>query len=192
LNTLVKRHISSVVSQSLSKALATLEHDASELISAGMVTLNAKFVGLEDDKLLGRVVEIWGFFWDQVLPYVEGVSGFAYCYCLVINFGVSCYRFFFLFKQTPLFLLSTEHPKPIATLHRLARIPRDRIAQSKFQHTTLTFARSHSSLFGIKSLFRFLPVYTPGFRCHIGKIIFPKTLVTSPGYSRCSSLLYYF
>jgi hypothetical protein len=76
LNQLVKRHIQAVVSHSLSKALTTLEFDASELIASGMVTLNAKLVGLEDDKLVGRVVEIWGFFWDQVLPYVEGVTNF--------------------------------------------------------------------------------------------------------------------
>ncbi|EMD37787.1 hypothetical protein CERSUDRAFT_105686 [Gelatoporia subvermispora B] len=72
LNHLVKRHIQSVVSLSPSKALATLEHDASELIASGMVTLNAKLAGVEDEKLVSRVVEIWGFFWDQVLPYVEG------------------------------------------------------------------------------------------------------------------------
>ena len=54
--------------------MATLEHDASALISSGMVTLNAKLTGIEDDKLVSRIVEIWGFFWDQVLPYVEGVS----------------------------------------------------------------------------------------------------------------------
>ena len=35
----------------------------------------AKLDGIEDEKkLVHRVVEIWGFFWDQVLPYVEGVS----------------------------------------------------------------------------------------------------------------------
>lgn len=39
-----------------------------------MVTLNAKLMGIDDDKLIGRVVEIWGFFWDQVLTYLEGVS----------------------------------------------------------------------------------------------------------------------
>jgi hypothetical protein len=74
LNILVRRHISTVVSSAPSKALATLEGDASELIASGMVTLNAKLAGIEDDKLVGRVVEIWGFFWDQVLPYAEGVS----------------------------------------------------------------------------------------------------------------------
>lgn len=74
LNALVKRHVQTVVSAAPSKALATLEHDTSALISSGMVTLNAKLIGIDDDKLVGRVVEIWGFFWDQVLPYVEGVS----------------------------------------------------------------------------------------------------------------------
>ncbi|KAG6891747.1 hypothetical protein C0992_006168 [Termitomyces sp. T32_za158] len=73
LNVLVKRHIQSVVSSSPSKALAALEHDVSDLIASGMVTLNAKLVGIDDDKLISRVVEIWGFFWDQVLTYVEGV-----------------------------------------------------------------------------------------------------------------------
>jgi hypothetical protein len=81
LNILVKKHIQTVLSQSPSKAMATLEHDASELIAAGMVTLNAKFLGVEDEKLIARVVEIWGFFWDQVLPYVEGVSWVEYFCC---------------------------------------------------------------------------------------------------------------
>ncbi|TFK75319.1 HbrB-domain-containing protein [Pluteus cervinus] len=72
LNVLVKRHIQSVVSSSPSKALSTLESDAAELIVLGMVTLNAKLTGVDDEKLIGRVVEIWRFFWDQVLTYVEG------------------------------------------------------------------------------------------------------------------------
>ncbi|PBL02141.1 HbrB-domain-containing protein [Armillaria gallica] len=71
LNMLVKAHIATAAS-SPSKALATLEHDTSELIGSGMRTLNAKLAEKEDDKLVGRIVEIWGFFWDQVLPYVEG------------------------------------------------------------------------------------------------------------------------
>ncbi|KAH0589313.1 hypothetical protein H2248_005074 [Termitomyces sp. 'cryptogamus'] len=73
LNVLVKRHIQSVVSAAPSKAVAALEADASDLIASGMVTLNAKLSGIDDDKLIARVVEIWGFFWDQVLTYVEGV-----------------------------------------------------------------------------------------------------------------------
>lgn len=75
LNVLVRRHIESVIQRSPSRALATLENDVAELIQAGMVTLNTKLgPGLDDEKLIGRVVEMWGFFWDQVLPYVEGVS----------------------------------------------------------------------------------------------------------------------
>jgi len=69
----VKRHIQVVVSSAPSRAVATLENDASELIASGMVTLNAKLSGIEDEKLVARVVEIWGFFWDQVLTYLEGV-----------------------------------------------------------------------------------------------------------------------
>jgi hypothetical protein len=74
LNQLVKRHIQSVVSNSPARAVATLESETSELIGSGMDTLNGKLADVEEDKLVGRVVELWGFFWDQVLPYVEGVG----------------------------------------------------------------------------------------------------------------------
>lgn len=70
----MKRHIQYVVSSAPAKALATLEYDASELIASGMITLNAKLSGVDEEKIVNRLVEIWGFFWDQVLPYVEGVS----------------------------------------------------------------------------------------------------------------------
>jgi len=74
LNVLVKGHIQTTVSSSPSRALVNLENDASELIASGMVTLNAKLMNVDDEKLLGRVVETWGFFWDQILTYVEGVT----------------------------------------------------------------------------------------------------------------------
>ncbi|OSC97082.1 HbrB-domain-containing protein [Trametes coccinea BRFM310] len=72
LNQLVKRHIQTAVSAAPGKAVATLEHDTYELIAAGMVTLNAKLAGVEDEKLIPRVVELWSTFWTQVLPYLEG------------------------------------------------------------------------------------------------------------------------
>ncbi|KAG8681586.1 hypothetical protein FRC09_017381 [Ceratobasidium sp. 395] len=37
------------------------------------MTLNGKLVGLEEETLLTRVVQVWGQFWEQVLPYLEGV-----------------------------------------------------------------------------------------------------------------------
>ena len=74
LNALPKRHIHGVVYPPSSKALAALEHHTGAPISSGMATLNAKLAVIDDDKLVRRVVEILGFFWDQVLPYVEGVS----------------------------------------------------------------------------------------------------------------------
>ncbi|KAH7923922.1 HbrB-domain-containing protein [Leucogyrophana mollusca] len=73
LNALVRRHIQIVLSAAPSKALSTLGTDARELIGAGMVTLNAKLENSDDDLLVGRVVELWSFFWDHILPYVEGV-----------------------------------------------------------------------------------------------------------------------
>jgi hypothetical protein len=74
LNGLVKQHIKAVVSRGFSRALSTVESDVVDLVTAGMLTLSAKLTNLEDDKLLPRLIEIWILFYDQVLPYVEGVS----------------------------------------------------------------------------------------------------------------------
>ncbi|KAF8170203.1 HbrB-like-domain-containing protein [Mycena galopus ATCC 62051] len=73
LNGLVKRHIQAVVSSSPSRAVSTLEHDAAELIGSGMITLNSKLAGIDDDALIRRVVDTWSLFWDEVLTYLEGV-----------------------------------------------------------------------------------------------------------------------
>ena len=73
LNGLVRRHIKTVVGNSPPKAVATLEAETNELISSGMDTFNGKLADIPGDKIVGRVVELWGFFWDKVLPYVEGV-----------------------------------------------------------------------------------------------------------------------
>lgn len=105
----MKRHISAVVSSAPSKALATLENDAAELIASGMVTLNAKLMGLEDDKLVGRVVEIWGFFWDQVLTYVEGVRGYG-C-CLMSHILITCVVGSTATTDRPASVISISHTK---------------------------------------------------------------------------------
>jgi HbrB-like len=78
LNSLVRRHMVAVISRNpnKNKAIEKLEGDVEELIMGGMVTLNSKLAGggVDEEKLAARIVELWGFFWDQVLPYVEGVS----------------------------------------------------------------------------------------------------------------------
>jgi len=45
-----------------------------DLIHRGMQNINAKLSGIDDEKLVTRLVEIWNFFWVNVLPYIEGVS----------------------------------------------------------------------------------------------------------------------
>ena len=74
LNQLVRRHIQTAVAAAPGKAVSTLENDTYELIAAGMVTLDSRLAGVEDDKLIMRIVDLWTFFWVQVLPYLEGVS----------------------------------------------------------------------------------------------------------------------
>ena len=70
------------------KAVATLEHDTVERIATGMVTLNSTLSGVEDDKLVPRVVKLWTFFWTQVLPYLEGVR-IHYLSCLRMSYVLS-------------------------------------------------------------------------------------------------------
>lgn len=54
--------------------MSALEHDTMELISNGMVTLHSKLNGVEDDAVVDRVAAVWSDFWDNILPYTEGVS----------------------------------------------------------------------------------------------------------------------
>lgn len=90
LNTLVRAHIKVVLGgRTPNKAIAALESDVVGLVNAGMLNLNAKLTGLDDDKLVVRLVEVWTFFWVQVLPYVEGVSVLSY---LVLVCLLTLYR----------------------------------------------------------------------------------------------------
>ncbi|KZP00772.1 HbrB-domain-containing protein [Calocera viscosa TUFC12733] len=73
LNVLVRNHLHAAISRSPSKVMQMMEAELNELVSTGMVTLNAGLHVLEGDKLLSRLVDKWGFFYGQVLPYVEGV-----------------------------------------------------------------------------------------------------------------------
>ncbi|KAF8515436.1 HbrB-like-domain-containing protein, partial [Gautieria morchelliformis] len=73
LNSLVRKHISTVLLRSLSRAISSLEQDITGLLTRGMFTLNVRLSELDDNKLLPRLAEIWEFFWHSILPYVEGV-----------------------------------------------------------------------------------------------------------------------
>jgi hypothetical protein len=71
LNVFTRKHISVVVSDAPHKAISNLEGDVSELLTLGMLTLEARLKG-PDDGLPVRVVEVWRFFWDNILSYMEG------------------------------------------------------------------------------------------------------------------------
>ncbi|KAK9768834.1 hypothetical protein K7432_000169 [Basidiobolus ranarum] len=55
------------------KALTTLAEDIEHLLGDGMLTLNVKLIGVNDEKLVSRLVELWSFFFGTVLPYFESV-----------------------------------------------------------------------------------------------------------------------
>lgn len=110
LNNLVRQHIQVVISRAPSRALAALEQDVKELVNTGMLTLNGKLAGLEEETLLTRVVQIWGFFWDQVLPYLEGVS---FAYHSKVKHTDRKIKQVFLPLQTEKLLQNLSRPKPM-------------------------------------------------------------------------------
>lgn len=76
LNTLVTSHITATFARysSPARVLATLTADLRDILGSGMLTLEAKLHAVDDaDKLVGRLVEVWVFFWTTVVPYVEGI-----------------------------------------------------------------------------------------------------------------------
>ena len=44
-----------------------------ELLSAGMLTLSNKLASAGEDIFASRAVEVWTFFFGEVVPYLEGV-----------------------------------------------------------------------------------------------------------------------
>lgn len=72
LNEMVTLHVRKTIERSPAHAIESLTLDLISLTSTGTLTLNSKLQGLEDSRLLLRLVEVWTFFLGQVLPYCEG------------------------------------------------------------------------------------------------------------------------
>ncbi|EXX69845.1 Bit61p [Rhizophagus irregularis DAOM 197198w] len=66
LNELVRRCIND-------RSIQLLYDGINELLESGMFTLNGKLVGVPDEKLVSRLVELWSFYFGTVIPYFEGV-----------------------------------------------------------------------------------------------------------------------
>ena len=72
LNEMVSLHVRKTLERSQANAIESLTLDLISLTSTGTLTLNSKLQGLDDSRLLLRLVEVWTFFLGQVLPYCEG------------------------------------------------------------------------------------------------------------------------
>src|SRR6185369_5271133 len=55
------------------RSIQLLYDGINELLESGMFTLNGKLVGVPDEKLVSRLVELWSFYFGTVIPYFEGV-----------------------------------------------------------------------------------------------------------------------
>jgi len=55
------------------KTPKTLAFDISELLKNGIYTINTRILEVTDNLLISRLVEIWTFFFDSVLPYFNGI-----------------------------------------------------------------------------------------------------------------------
>uniref|UniRef100_V5EKJ9 Phosphoglycerate mutase n=1 Tax=Kalmanozyma brasiliensis (strain GHG001) TaxID=1365824 RepID=V5EKJ9_KALBG len=71
LNEMVSLHVRRTLDRGQSHAVESLTLDIMSLASTGILTINSKLQGLEDTRLLLRLVEVWTFFLGQVLPYCE-------------------------------------------------------------------------------------------------------------------------
>lgn len=71
LNEIVTSHVRRTLERNQAHAIESLTLDLISLASTGTLTLNSKLQGLDDPRLLLRLVEIWTFFLGQVLPYCE-------------------------------------------------------------------------------------------------------------------------
>ncbi|TKY85872.1 hypothetical protein EX895_005413 [Sporisorium graminicola] len=71
INEMVSLHVRKTLDRGHSHAIESLTLDLISLTSTGTLTLNSKLQGLQDTRLLLRLVEVWTFFLGQVLPYCE-------------------------------------------------------------------------------------------------------------------------
>lgn len=71
LNEMVSLHVRKTLDRGQSHAVESLTLDIMSLASTGILTINSKLQGLDDTRLLLRLVEVWTFFLGQVLPYYE-------------------------------------------------------------------------------------------------------------------------
>ncbi|ORY21144.1 HbrB-like protein, partial [Neocallimastix californiae] len=50
-----------------------LAYDINELLKNGIYTINTRLLEVTDNSLISRLVEIWIFFFDSVIPYFRGI-----------------------------------------------------------------------------------------------------------------------
>lgn len=156
-----------------------------------MVTLNAKLMGIDDDKLIGRVVEIWGFFWDQVLTYLEGVSE-SLIHDILTQYNCP-WRCYCLYKLTLFCLLCTVHRSHIIEQHlqtaRITSCPPFKhhwITISQCLCIILTYEQSPYALFVIGLYFPSSNAYTRVYRPPTGRTTFKRLLpINNLDCSRC-------
>ncbi|ORX52548.1 HbrB-domain-containing protein [Piromyces finnis] len=55
------------------KTPKTLAYNINELLKNGIYTINTKLIEVTDNSLISRLVEIWTFFFDSIMPYIKGI-----------------------------------------------------------------------------------------------------------------------
>ncbi|OUM61196.1 hypothetical protein PIROE2DRAFT_24184, partial [Piromyces sp. E2] len=55
------------------KTPKTLAYDINELLKNGIYTINTKLIEVTDNSLISRLVEVWTFFFDSIMPYFKGI-----------------------------------------------------------------------------------------------------------------------
>jgi len=55
------------------KTPKNLSYDINELLKNGIYTINTRLIEVTDNLLISRLVEIWIFFFDSIMPYFKGI-----------------------------------------------------------------------------------------------------------------------
>lgn len=55
------------------KSPDVITYDINELLKNGIYTINTKLIDINDNALVSRLVEVWTFFFDSVMPYFKGI-----------------------------------------------------------------------------------------------------------------------
>ena len=120
-----------------------LAYDINELLKNGIYTINTRLLEVTDNSLISRLVEIWIFFFDSVIPYFRGIFlplalDPKYNILDISKMAFTCFRDYVI-------LPNIDRIEDVLNLHFSGKIPID----PQFNTISGRFTQMLSILYGI-------------------------------------------